>query len=327
MLQAMVMIVLKREKAKLSRDIIFLGVADEEAATLGTEWMIKNKRELFANAEFLINEGGENLIEANGAVPFWGVDVAEKAPFWLRLTAKGKAGHGSVPRADAAPNRLVRALARVVDYETPLRVTPLSQQIFCDLARVRFPADKDKFCKLEDSLRDAGFRKRVSENPDWAFLLRNTISLTVLKGGPQTNVIPAEATAELDVRLLPGEDPQKFLDEIKRVIADDTIQVEPISKVRTPNESPANTELWRAFEEVVGKYFPKTVVSPRLTSGYTECQIYRQLGIHSYGFCPFVSTREEADTPHGTDERILVKEYQAGLRVLYDVVMRVAAKQ
>ncbi|HEV8383643.1 MAG TPA: M20/M25/M40 family metallo-hydrolase [Candidatus Acidoferrales bacterium] len=326
MLQAMVLLALKRENVKLSRDVIFLAVADEEAATAGTEWMLKNKPDLVANAEFLINEGGENVIEG-GAVAFWGVDVAEKAPFWLRLTAKGRAGHGSVPHADAAPHRLARALARVVDYETPLKVTPLSQQIFCDLARVRFPTEKDKFCKLEDSLRDAGFRKRISENPDWAFMLRNTISLTVMKGGPQTNVIPAEATAELDVRLLPGEEPQKFLEEIKKVIADDTIQIEPISKIRTPNESPANTELWRAFEEVVGKYFPKTVVSPRLTSGYTENQIYRQLGIHSYGFCPFVSTREEADTPHGTDERILVKEFQPGLRVLFDVVTRVAEKQ
>jgi acetylornithine deacetylase/succinyl-diaminopimelate desuccinylase-like protein len=326
MLQAMVMIALKREKVQLARDVIFLAVADEEAGTLGTEWMLKNKSELLAGAEFLINEGGENLIQENGALPFWGVNVAEKAPFWLRLTARGKAGHGSVPRADSAPNRLARALARVVDYETPLRVTPLSQQIFCDLSRVQFPAEQERFCHLEASLRDAAFRKRVSENPDWAFMLRNTISLTVLKGGPQTNVIPAEAVAELDVRLLVGEEPQKFLEEIKRVVADDTILIEPISPARTPNESPVNTSLWRAFADVVGKYFPQAVVSPRLTSGYTESQIYRQLGIHSYGFCPFVSTREEADTPHGTDERILVKEYQAGLRVLFDVVTRVAAR-
>ena len=326
MLQAMVLIALKREKVPLARDVIFLAVADEEVNTLGTEWMLKNQRELLAGAEFLINEGGENLVQDHGAVPFWGVDVEEKAPFWLRLTAHGKAGHGSVPLADSSPNHLTRALARVVDYETPLRVTPLSQQIFCDLGRVQFPAEKDRFCNLESSLRDAAFRKRVGDNPDWAFLLRNTISLTVLRGGPQTNVIPAEAVAELDVRLLPGEEPQKFLEEIKRVVADDTITIEPISQVRTPNESPVDTALWRAFEEVVGKYFPKTIVSPRLTSGYTENQIYRQLGIHSYGFCPFVSTREEAETPHGTNERILLKEYQAGLRVLFDVVTRVAGK-
>ncbi|MCL4524519.1 MAG: M20/M25/M40 family metallo-hydrolase, partial [Acidobacteria bacterium] len=326
MLQAMVMVALKRENVKLTRDVIFLAVADEEANTLGTEWMIKNKRELVAGAEFLINEGGENLIQSNGAVPFWGVNVAEKAPYWLRLTAHGKAGHGSVPRADSAPHRLARALARVVDYETPLHVTPLSQQIFCDMAQVQFPSEKERFCNMEASLRDEAFRKRVSENPDWAFLLRNTISLTVLKGGPQTNVIPAEAIAELDVRLLPGEEPQKFLEEIKKVVADDTIKIEPISTIRTPNESPVDTELWRAFAEVVGRYFPRTVVSPRLTSGYTESQIYRQLGIHSYGFCPFVSTREEADTPHGTDERILIKEFQGGLRVLFDVLTRVAGR-
>lgn len=166
MLQAMVMIALKREKVKLSHDVIFLAVADEEVHTLGTEWMVQHKRELVADAEYLINEGGENLVDENGAVPFWGVGVAEKAPFWLRLTARGKAGHGSVPHADAAPHRLARALARVVNHETPLRVSLLTQRIFCDIARVRFPSETERFCNLDASLRDAAFRKRISENDD-----------------------------------------------------------------------------------------------------------------------------------------------------------------
>jgi len=323
LLQAMVMIALHREKVPLSRDVIFLAVADEEVGAAGTEWMIANKRELVANAEYLINEGGENLLE-DGKAPFWGVDVAEKATYWLRLTARGEAGHGSVPMRDAAPNRLARALARVVDYETPLRVLPIAQQQICDEARVKYPKEAGRLCRLKENLGDPAFRKRVTENADWNYLIRNTISLTVLHGGPQTNVIPSEAVAELDVRLLPGEDPQKFLAEIRRVVRDESIAIEPITEIRAPNSSPVDNELWQVFKDVVRRHYPEARVSPRLISSYTENQIYRQLGIAAYGFCPFVTTEEEAQTPHGNDERIGVERFQRGLPVLFDVVTRIA---
>jgi acetylornithine deacetylase/succinyl-diaminopimelate desuccinylase-like protein len=287
--------------------------------------MLEHGRELIAGAEYLINEGGENLVDENGEVPYWGVDVAEKIPFWLRLRARGEAGHGSVPDRNASTHRLVRALARVADYETPVRVLPSVQQVLCDEGRLRFPEEKEKLCNLEESLRDPAYRKRVTDNEDWNYLLRNTISITVLQGGPQTNVIPGEATAELDVRLLPEEDPKKFLAEMRRVIADDAVEIEVMSPYRVANSSPTDNELWRAFEWAVARHYPKAILSPRLTSGYTENQMYRTLGIASYGFCPFVTTETESHTPHGDDERILVEEYKQGLRILWDVVTRVAA--
>jgi len=347
MLQAMVMIALKREGILLSRDVIFLAVADEEVAAKGTEWMIANQRGLIADAEYLINEGGENLLKEGkapfwgvdvineggenllkeGKAPFWGVDVAEKATYWLRLTARGEAGHGSVPDPNSAPNRLARALARVVDYQTPLRVLPIAQQQICDEAHVAYPKEANRLCRLKENLRDASFRKRVTENPDWNYLLRNTISLTVLRGGPQTNVIPSQAVAELDVRLLPGEDPNQFLAEIRRVVADESISIEPITRLRVPNSSPVDNELWQVFTEVVARHYPEARVSPRLISSYTENQIYRQLGIAAYGFCPFVSTEEEAQTPHGNDERIGIVRFQRGLPLLFDVVARIAGAQ
>jgi len=327
MLHAMVMLLLKRQQVPLDRDVIFLAAADEEVNSIGSKWMVQHGRELIAGAEYLINEGGENLVDDKGEVPMWGVDVAEKIPFWLRLRARGKAGHGSIPDHDAATHRLVRALARVADYETPLRVLPSAQQILCDEGRLRFPEEKEKLCHLEESLRGPAFRKWVTENHDWNYLLRNTISITVLQGGPQTNVIPGEATAELDVRLLPEEDPQKFLADIRRVIADDAIEIEVLSPYRVANSSPTDNELWRAFEWAVARYYPKAIVSPQLTSGYTESQMYRTLGIASYGFCPFVTTEAESHTPHGNDERILVEEYKQGLRILWDVVTRIAASR
>ncbi|HEX2713188.1 MAG TPA: M20/M25/M40 family metallo-hydrolase [Candidatus Acidoferrales bacterium] len=324
MLQALVLVALKHEGVALARDVIFLGVADEEVSGLGSGWMLGHKRDLLSGAEYLINEGGENT--GDGGVPFWGVDVAEKIPFWLRLTAHGKAGHGSVPSRDAATHRLAHALARVVDYETPLTVLPEVQRELCDEAPLRFPQEVNRFCHLEASLRDPAFRRRLAADTEWNYLLRNTISLTVMRGAPQTNVIPAEAVAELDVRLLPGEDPQKFLAELRRIIADPGITVEPIAPVRAPSSSPVDTELWRVFEQVVARHFPGTRVTPRLLASSTESPLYRQLGIIAYGFCPFVSSPAEAGTPHGDDERISIESYQRGLGALFEVVAGIAGR-
>src|SRR5215471_1821564 len=131
--QLVVMVMLKREKAALDRDVIFLAVSDEEAGGTGTDWFMANKRDLLRNAEFLINEGGDNLLE-NGKVRYVGVDVGEKTTFWLHITAHGKPGHGSRPNPDSAPNRLIEALERVVHYQTPMRVLPVVDEFFKDMA-------------------------------------------------------------------------------------------------------------------------------------------------------------------------------------------------
>src|SRR5437588_11024583 len=120
------MVMLKREKTALDRDGIFLAVSDEEAAGTGTDWMIAHHRDLLGRAEFLINEGGENLLE-NGKVKYVGVDVGEKSPFWLHVVAHGRPGHGSRPIRDSAANRPVRALDRGTSYRTPRKVSPAGE--------------------------------------------------------------------------------------------------------------------------------------------------------------------------------------------------------
>src|SRR5450759_5115484 len=127
------MVMLKREKVTLDRDVIFVATADEEVDGTGTDWMIAHERGLLGNAEFLITEGGENPLE-NGRVKFIGVDMAEKAPFWLHMVAQGRPGHGSRPIAGAAPDRLVRALERLIEYKTELKVLPVSEQFLAAMA-------------------------------------------------------------------------------------------------------------------------------------------------------------------------------------------------
>ncbi len=141
-------------------------------------------------------------------------------------------------------------------------------------------------------------------------------------------MIPPEAWANIDVRLLPGTDPRQFLKQIRHVVADPDVTVEPqIKEFRVANTSPTNTALFQAIRDVAHHYFPGVPVAPRLTSGYTENQRYRKLGIVCYGFSPFTATSEEGNTEHGNNERIRVEEVRRGPRVLYDVVTQVAGAE
>ena len=323
--QLMVMVMLKREKVALDRDVIFLATADEEADGTGTDWMIAHHRDLFHNAEFLVTEGGENLKDET-SVKYIGVDVAEKSPFWLVVTAHGRPGHGSRPIPDSAPNRLVRALDRILAHHTELKALPVTEEFLRLMAPSQPPERARWFRDLPKALRDKRFRKSVEEDELLNYMLRNTISLTMLGGSQQTNVIPGEAWAHLDVRLLPGEDPKAFLEEMRRVVDDANVSIEPESaEFRVANAAALDTTLFAAIQRVGARYFPGTPVVPRLTSGYTENQRYRSLGIASYGFSPYTVTPEEGASEHADNERIRVEELRRGYRVLYDVVASVAA--
>lgn len=324
--QLVVMVMLKREKVALDRDVIFLAVADEEAEGRGTDWFTKNQRGLLENAEFLINEGGENLLE-NGKVKYVGVDVGEKTSYWLHVVAHGRPGHGSRPNPDSAPNRLVHALNKILAYKTPLRVLPVVNEFLRDMAPYE-PSDRAAhYRNVKKAIEDKTFQQEVERDESLNFLLRDTISLTMLGGSEQTNVIPPEAWANLDLRILPGGDPKAVLETLRRVVNDPDVTIDPIEPdFKVANYSGTDNALFAAIREASEKYFPGAPVVPHITSGYTENQRYRPLGIVAYGFNPYTATEEEGNTEHGNDERIRVEEVRRGPRVLFDVVVKVAAE-
>ena len=323
--QLVAMVMLKREKVALDRDVIFLAVADEEAMGSGSDWFIAHQRDLLENAEFLINEGGENVLE-DGKVKYVGVDVGEKTSYWMKVVAHGRPGHGSRPNPDSAPNRLVRALDKIIAYKTPLRVLPVVDEFLKDMAPYE-PADEAVYYRnVRKAVEDKTFQDQVERDESLNFLLRDTISLTMLGGSQQTNVIPPEAWANLDVRILPGGDPKAMMEALRRVVNDPNVTIEPLEpEFRLANYSGTDNALYAQIREVSGKYFPGTPVVPHITSGYTENQRYRPLGIISYGFNPYTATEEEGNTEHGNDERIRVEEVRRGPKILFDVVAGVAA--
>jgi acetylornithine deacetylase/succinyl-diaminopimelate desuccinylase-like protein len=328
--QLVVMVMLKRERIELDRDVIFLAVADEEADGTGTDWFIEHQRDLLGNAQFLINEGGENLLE-NGKVKYVGVDVGEKTTYWLHVVAHGRPGHGSRPNPDSAPNRLVRALDHIIAYRTPFRVLPVVDEFLRDMAPYEPPGRAAYYRNVKKALEDKKFQEEVEGDESLNFLLRDTISLTMLGGAAQTNVIPPEAWANLDVRILPGGDPKAVLEAVRRVVNDPSVTVEPlnaefkVANYSSTDSSTSDAALWVAIRNVSAHYFPGTPVVPHITSGYTENQRYRPLGMVAYGFSPYAASEEEGNTEHGNDERIRVEEVRRGPRILLDVVAEVAS--
>ena len=231
-------------------------------------------------------------------------------------------GHASIPEPDGAVARLIRALSKILAYEPPLRLIPAVNNYFRQLA----PTTKGDLARaLGDpsaALLDPVLRKVLLESPERNADLRTTISVTGLTGSEKVNVIPGEATASIDCRLLPGEDPQRFLARLRDVAGDETLRWE-ILLSETATESPIDTALFHAIEKARDRFAPGVpVLTPPLTSS-TDATRLRQMGVVVYGFEPF-QLSEDDDRSHGDDERLSVDNVRFGLEVTYAVVSDVA---
>jgi acetylornithine deacetylase/succinyl-diaminopimelate desuccinylase-like protein len=309
----------------LARDLILVANADEETGSTGAEWFTQEKRALLRDAEFLLNEGGHNRLGPEGKTEYYGVGVTEKVPYWIRLTALGSAGHGSIPRPDNASARVARALGRVAAYQTPIRLTPPAERYFKDLAtRETDPLRRRWLADPAAALKNAAALRWFTSNLYYNSILRNTISITVLRGSDKTNTIPQEAIAELDVRLLPGERPADFVAELRRVIADSAVEITPLRPERQATMSPLDGALMDAIREAVGAMEPGALMTTPMLAGFTDSYYYRTLGIGAYGVSPFRLSEEESRTVHGNDERVTVENLRFGVEFFYRIVERVA---
>jgi acetylornithine deacetylase/succinyl-diaminopimelate desuccinylase-like protein len=325
-LELATLIRLKREGTPLARDVIFIGTADEEVEALGMQTLIKKRPELFAGAELSLNEG--DVIDARGGhVRSWSVSVAEKAVLWLKLTAKGPAGHASTPpQGGTAVTSLIAALDRLARHETRISVSPAVQRYFAALKSSFPPLAADKLANLEVSLHDdPAFRKAFLADGERAARVRNTIAITVLQGGPQTNVIPSEAIAHVDCRLLPGQDPDAMIAEVRAALDDPSIAIEPLQPVVATSASGTDTELFRAIEHAAARLAPGIPVVPTLLTSWTESALLRPLGIQAYGFDPLALDEKEAGLSHGDDERVSLDNVARGAEIMYAIVRETAA--
>jgi acetylornithine deacetylase/succinyl-diaminopimelate desuccinylase-like protein len=318
--QLMAMIALKRSGVPLTRDIVFIGNSDEELTSTGGLVFVKNHADLLRDVEYLITEGADNLIE-NGKVVYFAVGVAEKRTFWQRLTVNGVPSHGSRPTKQNPVPRLVAALYKISQYETPLHVTPGVDKFFRDISRTYAEPQRSWLSNVSAALSDPKAREWILSDVSWNAFLRNTISLTGLAGSNKTNVIPGVATADIDVRLLPDQDAGVFLETLKSVVGDTAVHFTTLLQPKTPLESPINTDLFRAIERAAHDRDPGAFVTTPMETAATDRPTYRKLGITTYGFSPFLIPRPEIQRGmHGNDERLSVDNIGYGVHFFYDLL-------
>ena len=318
-IEAMAVLLLKRQGIALKRDVIFLGTADEETGgKLGAGWMVAEHFKDLHHAEFVLNEGGSVRLRADGS-RVYEIAVSEKTPCWLKLETTGVPGHGSSPPPETAVTRLIRGLDRVRGYEAPLRVTPEVQTYYAALAATLQGERRERFKDLRAALADADFRRAFLQDPHDAALVRNTITPTVLNGSQKTNVIPYAASAELDCRLLPGEDPEVFVRTLKDTIGDPEVTVRVLLNF-PPTSSPSATAFTAAVRALAeGEGAP---VVPSVLTGFTDSHYFREKGIASYGFVPFDLSEDEERREHGVNERVSTHNLRQGTRRLMDLLQR-----
>jgi len=321
--EMMALLILKREKVPLKRDVLFFAAADEETGGgWGVDWAIENVRSL-GEAEYALNEGGSIILNEDGTADRYGISNGQKVLFQLEVKAKGTSGHGSMPHSDNPNVKLVEALERVTKWETPYNILPMVKEYFRKIAPKQPPADRKFLEDIEKGLSDPTFSKRLTSNPIFNSIVRNTISLTILQGGSKINVIPSESTASLDCRLIPGSSKEDFLKEVKRRLGDG-IEVEVVSESRSLPPSPLDTDLFQAIQGFAARNDPNCLVVPVLLSGATDSRFFREKGVATYDFCPFRLTETELKTEHGNDERIALENLRFGMKMLVEVIKEVA---
>jgi acetylornithine deacetylase/succinyl-diaminopimelate desuccinylase-like protein len=323
----MAMLLLKRYRIPLNRDVIFLATADEEVGgRWGVKWMLEHEPRL-REAACVLNEGGAILVRENGELDHYEIATAQKVVAQFAVKAKGRTGHGSMPHGDSATVKLIRALDRLVAWQTPLVVIPLVKAYFANLAKVRSPEEAKGYQDIEEGLQNPSFTETFMANPQYNAMVRNTMTPTILKAGQKINVIPSEAEAAFDCRLLPDTSGEAFFAQLREVIKDDEIEI-----VRLPEfesnplpPSPRDTELYQAIEKVARRKDPGSIVTPFLITGATDSRFFRQIGVPCYDFSPFRLRQEDAKFVHGHNERISIENLGFASAVILEIVTEVAA--
>jgi acetylornithine deacetylase/succinyl-diaminopimelate desuccinylase-like protein len=278
-------------------------------------------------AEFVINEGG-GVGMAVGQKHLYTCQTAEKGICWLKLTFRGKPGHGSIPHDDNCVIKMAKAIERIAAYRSPLRTTPTTRNFVEGIAKEQgFP--KSFMLKqllnpalsrfVEKRIPDAGLRGMVGA------ILRNTFVPTMAQAGQKTNVIPSECSCEVDCRILPGVTAEMVKAEIRSLLHDFRDYDVEVTQTSPASESLTENSLYQAFEKILKRKDPKAKMIPTMLTGATDSRFFRENGTVAYGFHPMPpidNLSEFIGRIHGHDERISADSLTFGIRVLYEVLVK-----
>ena len=324
-----VMAMLAREGKELDRDLIFAGVADEEAGCeLGSLFLV-NEHPEEVRAEYMLGEIGAFSLHMFGRT-FYPMQVAEKGLCWVRATYEGDPGHGSMPNPDSAVIRLANGIRRLGKKRLPMHPTDVVRDFVGGLAK-ELPAPQKQVLARLTMPQVAGLIldlliKDPGQKRAFGAMLSNTASPTIVRAGSKVNVIPSKATVDIDGRTLPGQSDAAFLEELRQAMGGEP-KLEILRSLPSVT-APTSTPLFDHLSRTVKRHDPTAHPLPYLIPGFTDAKAYARLGTTCYGFSPVrfdpTSNANFSRMYHGHDERIPVGREDSGLewglKVLYEAV-------
>ena len=309
-------IALKRANARLNRDVIFLATDDEEGGgDASIKTLIARYWDKFA-AGFALNEGG-NVVVKDGKVQYVAVQASEKVAVNLSVVARGASAHASMPTKDNPVVHLSAAVAKIGAYSAPVHFTAIVRRYFEGLAAVSDDEIAKWMRSLDTSDRGEHAARVISDaNPQWNAMLRDTISPTMLAAGVRPNVIPPEARATMNVRLLPGDTIDVLVSDLTKLVNDPLVRIEvqPDAGLAAPPSS-LESDLYTAIAKVAAQEFAGAPVLPYQSPWATDSAQLRLHNVQAYGLWPFPLTQDDLKRMHGEDERIPIASFNKGIEL------------
>jgi acetylornithine deacetylase/succinyl-diaminopimelate desuccinylase-like protein len=324
----MATLLIKRQGLALDRDVIFMAEAGEEGnPAIGVAYLVNNHYSEI-DAEYCLAEGG-SATRTDGKLKFVSVQTTEKLPSGVRLVANGVAGHGSVPLRSNAVVHIAQAVAKVAAWQPPMRLNDTTRTYFERLAGVATPEEKERYNGLLNPEKTDAIQEYLAVNePRHNSMLRTSISPNIIQAGYRRNVIPSEAEASLDIRALPDEDMEKFVETLKGVINDPSVKIVRDNWSRRPLALPSrlDNEAFKTIETVAKKHYPGVPTLPTMSTGATDMSFLRGKGMQCYGIGPMIDSEDgpKGFGAHSDQERIVEASLYTFVKFHYELVEQIA---
>jgi len=335
---------LSQDPKPRTRDVIFLAEADEEQGTFNTGWLADTHWDKI-DAEFSLNEGGHTVWGPDGSVREMQVSYADKLTLNLKIKTDGPTGHSSrpLPINQSANGQLITALAKLQTYETDVLISPEIRTYLTAKAKIS-PAPVATAIDTLLAAKDGPSSKAAARDlvaGGWGAegLMRNTLVITMINAGQKPNVIPGNAEAVLNARLLPGQTVDAFIAELTQVIDNPKVEIE-IVNARPKAEisafyakrskiapSSLDTALYRSIEKSAAKTWPGVAILPTLLVASTDATPWRERAVPVYGIGPVPADADTISRIHGDDERAGVEEIRQGEAFVYGILRDITARK
>jgi acetylornithine deacetylase/succinyl-diaminopimelate desuccinylase-like protein len=317
---------LKREGYVPNRDIIVALTADEEGGNAnGVNWLLENQKNLI-DAEFCINPDGGGGEMKNGKHTLLGIQTGEKVYVTYKLEAKNKGGHSSIPTKDNAIYSVAEALTRLADYDFPVRLNETTRSIFKRSAAMESGQLKsDMLAVIQDSADITSLDRLAAASPYYNALMRTTCVATKMSAGHAENALPQSATAIVNCRLLPDDNPENVLSCLQSIIADTAVSVTCEYASFLAPLSPLRNDIVETVEHVTASMWPGVIVLPVMSTGATDGKYLRRAGVPVYGVSGIFGEFDDFRA-HGRDERIGIKEFYDGVEFMYQLIKALSSE-